>query len=113
PRLAPGDPSGHGARDPRPSATAADGTGGGRPVRPSVAGLSDDDAVSLYTVGAVRSISAGECLIAEGSVADGCYVVLTGSLALRATVSGAVSDLGLVQRGECVGLGGQALPYAL
>jgi HD-like signal output (HDOD) protein len=46
----------------------------------------------------------GECLSPEGGGATGCYVVIDGSLELRATADGAPLVLGVVSPGGCFGL---------
>ena len=79
------------------------GSTGTRPARPTVPGLTDSDLVSLYNVASTRSLSPGECLIPEGGATDGCYIVIEGSLELRATVNGAPLGLGVIGKGECFG----------
>jgi len=79
------------------------GSTGTRSARPTVPGLTDSDLVNLYNVASTRSLSPGECLVPEGGATDGCYIVLEGSLELRATVNGAPLGLGVIGKGECFG----------
>ena len=76
--------------------------GGARPPRPAVAGLSESDLVTLYSVGAVRAVAAGDRLQSESGAADTCFVVVDGRLELRPTSGTKALDLGAATRGDCL-----------
>jgi HD-like signal output (HDOD) protein len=80
------------------------------PPRPSAAGLSEADLATLYGVGVVRAVAAGDCLVPETGAADATYFVAEGLLEIRAVRDGVV---GVVGRGECIDVlaEGGALPY--
>jgi HD-like signal output (HDOD) protein len=73
--------------------------GGARPPRPAVAGLTESDLVTLYGVGVVRPIAAGESFVPS---AGACYFVIEGPLELCRTTNGVSVSLGVVGRGECL-----------
>ena len=73
--------------------------GGARPPRPAAAGLAESDLVTLYSVGVVRPVAAGESLAPEPGA---FYFVVEGPLELRAPSNGMTLDLGLLARGDCV-----------
>ena len=87
-------------------------TGGAIPPRPSVAGLSEADLVTLYSVGAVRSIAAGECLVPEKGASETTYFVVEGPFEIRAVQDGV---LGMATRGECLDIvaDGGTVPYVV
>jgi HD-like signal output (HDOD) protein len=86
--------------------------GGARPPRPAVAGLGESDLVTLYSVGAVRAVAAGDRLQPESGAADTCFVVVDGRLELRLT--GGSLDLGVATRGDCLtGVDAGAVPYTV
>ncbi len=97
---------------PQPAARRDGTTGGAIPPRPSVAGLSESDLVTLYSVGAVRALAAGDCLVPGQGATDATYFVVEGPLEIRAVQGGV---LGVVGRGECfdVVTEGGALPYTV
>ena len=80
--------------------------GGARPPRPAVAGFSESDLVTLYSVGAVRAVAAGERVQPENAAPDTCYVVVDGRLDLRAT-DGSL-EFGVATRGDCLMTGDTA-----
>jgi HD-like signal output (HDOD) protein len=86
--------------------------GGAIPPRPSVAGLSESDLVTLYSVGAVRALAAGDCLVPAHGATDATYFVVEGPFEIRAA-NGDV--IGVVGRGECIDVvtGDGALPYTV
>ncbi len=100
------------AADPRPPARRSGTMGGARPPRPAVAGLTESDLVTLYSVGGVRAVAAGDGF---APLAGACCFVVEGPLELRATVDGATLPLGTVARGECFEAAADtsAVPYTL
>jgi len=98
--------------DPRPQARRSGTMGGARPPRPAAAGLTESDLVTLYSVGAVRAIAAGDGF---APVAGTSYFVVEGPLELRATIEGSTLVLGTIARGECFEAAAEtgAVPYTL
>ena len=82
------------------------------PPRPSVAGLSESDLVTLYSVGAVRALAAGECLVPDKGATNATYFVVEGPFEIRAVQDGV---LGTVARGQCLDVvaDGMELPYTV
>jgi HD-like signal output (HDOD) protein len=77
--------------------------------------VSESDLVTLYSTGVVRTIAAGEPLVAEHDAPDARYFVVDGPFELRATIDGHAVELGLVGRGECLQASSDSgdLPYTV
>ncbi len=85
--------------------------GGARPPRPAVAGLTEPDLVTLYSVGAVRAIAKDQSFT---PVPGASYFVVEGPLELRATAQGTALVVGTLGRGDCLEVGeGSEAPYLL
>jgi CRP-like cAMP-binding protein len=68
-----------------------------------LAGLSDRSLVTLAPYGRYQQMAAGEMLITEGEPQDRFYVVVSGRLAISATVAGKDVPLSVAEPGECLG----------
>lgn len=82
-----------------------------RPPRAPLAGLSEQDMVSLYGVAAIRAVLPGERVIRDDD--DGAraiYVVLDGSLEVSATANGEAVRIGVVGKGACIDTGASPAP---
>jgi len=100
------------AVDARPLARRSGTMGGARPPRPAVVGLPESDLVTLYSVGAVRTIAKDQTLAPAPGAS---YFVVEGPLELRATTNGAALVVGTIGRGDCLEVAGEgsAAPYLL
>ena len=76
------------------------------PALPAVgilAGLSDQSLVTLAPYGRYEHLPAGTMLITEGAPQDRFYVVVSGRLAISASVAGKNVPLSVAEPGECLG----------
>jgi HD-like signal output (HDOD) protein len=77
--------------------------------------LGESDLVTLYGTGAVRTIAAGEVLVADHDAPEARFLVVEGLFELRAMIDGQPLALALVGRGECFDAcpDGGVLPYTV
>jgi HD-like signal output (HDOD) protein len=83
--------------------------------RAVAASLAESDVVTLYGTGAVRTVAAGEVLVAAHDAAEARYFIVDGVFELRVVIDGRPESLAFVGRGECLDTCPDAgvLPYTV
>lgn len=66
-------------------------------------GLSEKDRVSVYSIGRIQKVNAGEVIIREGDTDQTVYIILDGSVKIVKNISGQPNVIATLPPGSCVG----------
>lgn len=75
--------------------------------RPALAGLTEQDMVSLYSIAPIRTVPAGAALVRAGDVRPHLVIVVDGALEVRWSRNGQELALATIGRGQCLDAAGE------